>query len=196
MIGDRIDVREASHAKILAALSQEERARVVGFFDYVLWSGEPGESDIIGEGGGPNLVMNAGKNLAFNTLFAGSSYSVTGPFMGLVSSVGFSAYNVADTLASKSWDEAGGTNAPTYTAPRKTCAFSGASAGAISLSAALNFAITSSGTVKGAFIVLGSGAVSTIDNTSGSLWSAGNFTGGDQPVVNGNTLAVSYTASM
>jgi hypothetical protein len=144
----------------------------------------------------PNTVMTAGKNLALDTILAGSSYSVTGPYMGLISSTSYSAISAADTMASHSgWLEAGNANAPTYTSPRKTAAFSSASGGSKSLSASLSFAITGTGTVKGAFMVFGSGAVSTIDNTSGTLLSAGLFTGGDKAVVNTDTLTITYTLS-
>lgn len=143
-----------------------------------------------------NTVVTVGKNLALDTLLAGSAYSVTGPFMGLISSTSFSAIAAADTMASHSgWLEAGNANAPTYTAPRKTVAFSAASGGTKSSSSASSFAITGTGTVKGAFIVLGTGAVSTIDNTSGVLLSAGLFSGGDKAVGNGDTLNASYSLS-
>lgn len=143
-----------------------------------------------------NVVATVGKDLALDTILAGSSYSVTGPYMGLISSVSWIAVSASDTMASHSgWLEAGSTNAPTYTSPRPTCAWAAASGGSKALSAALSFAITSTGTVEGAFIVYGSGAVSTIGNTSGTLFSAGAFSGGAQPVVNGNTLVVSYSVS-
>ena len=64
------------------------------------------------------------------------------------------------------------------------------------MSAALSFAITGSGTIKGCFLVFGTGALSTIDNTAGTLYSAGLFTGGDKVVVNTDTLNVSYSASL
>jgi hypothetical protein len=144
-----------------------------------------------------NVVTTVGKNLALDTYLAGSSYTVTGPYMGLISSTSFSAVAAGDTMSSHAgWLEAGATNAPTYTSPRKTCAWSAASSGSKSLSSALSFAITGSGTVKGCFIVFGSGAVSTIDNTSGTLYSAGLFTGGDKVVANTDTLNVTYTASL
>lgn len=144
-----------------------------------------------------NTVVTVGKNLALDTFLAGSAYTVVGPFMGLISSVGYTGISAADTMSSHSgWTEAGNANAPTYTSPRKTCAWSAASAGSKALSSALSFGITSTGTVKGAFLVYGTGAVSTIDSTAGTLLSAGLFTGGDRSVINGDTLSVSYSLSM
>lgn len=144
-----------------------------------------------------NVVTTVGKNLALDTYLAGSGYTVVGPYMGLISSVSWSAVDATDTMGSHAgWTEAGNANAPTYTAPRKTCAWSAAASGSKALSAALSFAITGTGTVKGCFIVYGTGAVSTIDDTNGTLYSAGTFTGGDKAVVNTDTLNVSYTASL
>lgn len=143
-----------------------------------------------------NLVTTVGKNSLLDNFLAGSGYTVTGPFMGLISSVGYSAIAAADTMSSHAgWTEAGNANAPTYTAPRKTAVWSAASGGSKALSANLTFAITGAGTVKGCFLVLGSGAVSTIDNTAGTLYSAGLFSGGDKTVASSDTLSVSYTAS-
>jgi hypothetical protein len=142
-----------------------------------------------------NLVVTVGKNLSLDTILGGSGYTVTGPFMGLLGGTG--TIVAGDTMASHSgWTEVGGTNAPVYTGDRKTAAFSAASAGAKALSSALSFAITSAGTVKGAFVVFGSGAVATKDNTSGTLFSAGLFTGGDKVVDNGDTINVSYSVSV
>lgn len=146
----------------------------------------------------PNVVTTVGANLALDTFLAGSAYTVTGPFMGLIGAVGYTGVPVAgDTMASHAtWTEAGATNAPTYTSPRKTISWSAASGKSKSPSSAPVFAITGTGTAKGVFLVYGTGAVSTIDNTSGTLYSAGLFTGGDQAVVNTNTVTVTYTASM
>lgn len=143
-----------------------------------------------------NLVTTVGKNILLDTLLAGSSYTVTGPYMGLIGAVSYGAGPVAaDTMASHGgWTEAGTTNAPTYTGPRKTIAWNAASAGSKSPSSAPVYAMTGAGTVKGVFLVLGSGASSSIDNTSGTLYSAGLFSGGDQGVVATNTLTVTYAA--
>ncbi len=145
----------------------------------------------------PNVVTTVGANLALDTILSGSAYTVTGPFMGLIGAVSFSgAPVIGDTMASHAtWTEAGTTNAPTYTAPRKTIAWSAAAAKSKSPSSAPVFAITGTGTAKGVFLVYGTGAVSTIDSTAGTLYSAGLFSGGDQPVVNTNTLTVSYSAT-
>lgn len=144
-----------------------------------------------------NTVVTVGKNLTLDTTLAGSAYTVTGPYMGLISSSGYSAISASDTMSSHSgWTEAGNANAPTYSGTRKTCAWSAASSGSKSLSAANSYGITGTGTIKGAFIVLGSGAVNTIDNTSGTLFSAGLFTGGDRAVLSGDTVNVSYSCSL
>lgn len=146
----------------------------------------------------PNVVTTVGGNLALDTYLAGSAYTVTGPFMGLIGAVSYvSVPVIADTMASHAtWTEGGTTNAPTYTGPRKTIAWSSAAAKSKSPSSAPVFAITGTGTAKGVFLVFGSGAVSTIDNTSGVLYSAGLFTGGDQAVVNTNTVTVTYAATI
>jgi hypothetical protein len=144
-----------------------------------------------------NTVATVGKNLALDTILAGSSYTVVGPFLGMISSVSYSAISAADTMASHSgWTEAGATNAPTYTSPRKTLSFNAASGGSKGTSAAASFAITGTGTVKGAFVVYGSGAVSTIDSTAGTLLSAGLFSGGDKSVSNGDTVNVTWSLSV
>ena len=145
-----------------------------------------------------NVVTTVGKNAMLDAALAGSAYTVTGPFMFLIGAVGYTSVPVAaDTMASHAtWTEAGATNAPTYTAPRKTISWSAASAGSKSPSSAPVFAMTGTGTVKGCGLVYGSGAVSTIDSTAGTLYSAGLFSGGDQPVVNTNTLTVTYSTSL
>lgn len=144
-----------------------------------------------------NTVTTVGKNLALDTLLAGSAYTVTGPYLGLISSASYSAIAAADTMSSHSgWLEAGSANAPQYTRPRKTAAFNAASGGSKATSAACVFAISGNGTAKGAFLVLGTGALTQIDSTAGTLYSAGLFAGGDRILQSGDTLNVSWTGSM
>jgi len=146
-----------------------------------------------------NVVTTVGKNLALDTFLAGSTYSATGPFLGLISSVSFSAVAAADTMASHAgWLEAGsGVNYPLLTARLTTNAgWAAAAAGAKSLTTARAFTIgATGGTVQGAFLVYGTGAVSTIGSTAGTLYSASAFSV-PQAVSAGGTLNVSYTASL
>jgi hypothetical protein len=75
--------------------------------------------------------------------------------------------------------------------------FAAASGRAKALTAAISFVIaTNGGTVKGCFVVFGTGAVATNNNTSGVLYSAGLFSGGDKVVGIGDTLQVSYSTSV
>lgn len=171
-----------------------EQAKAEGIFTAIC---RDADGNIKWEDKFPNVVCTVGKNVALDAFLAGSAYTVTGPFMGLISSASFSAVSAADTMASHAgWLEAGGANAPTYSGTRKTPVWSAASAGAKALSAGLVFTFTGTGIVKGGFLTFGSGAVNTIDNTSGTLYSAGLFSGGDRIVQTSDTLTVSYTASM
>ena len=147
-----------------------------------------------------NVVCTEGKNLGFNSFLAGSAYTVTGPFMGLISSVSWSATAASDTGAqingSNAWKEAGGANAPTYSGNRQTCAWAAASGGAIALSSNLTYSMTGTGTLEGAFVLFGSGAVATKDDAHGILWSAGTFSGGAKAVGSGDSVTVSYSTGM
>jgi len=136
-----------------------------------------------------NLVTTVGKNLTLDTILGNSAAGAV--VMGLK---GTGTAVVADTQASHaSWLEVGLANAPTYSGSRKTPVFSAASAGVKSTSSASTFSITSTGTVAGCFINIGGSA--TIDNTTGTLFSAGDFSS-SKSVVNGDSIAVSYSATL
>lgn len=140
-----------------------------------------------------NLVTTAGKNFGLDAILAGSSYTASWS-LGLISLTSYTGVNVADTMASHAgWLEAGAANAPTYSqSTRPAPAWSAASGGNKSTSVGVVFSITSAGTVKGCFLT----TVSTKDGTTGTLYSAGLFTGGDKVVANADTLSVTYTASL
>ena len=140
----------------------------------------------------PNLVTNVGRADLNDKYLKGSTYTQT-IRMGLKGTG--SAAN-GDTQASHAgWLEQGLANAPTYTGNRKdvTMGSSTVASPAVSTSPVQAFAITSSGTVHGCFI--NNGGSATKDNTTGILFSAGDFTGGSKAVVNLDTLNVTYTLS-
>jgi hypothetical protein len=194
MTEERAHAREHNDASVIRGSGLGERAEAHGRYE-IECIGPDGKvkwREVI-----DNVVATVGKNLMLDTAFAGAAYTVVGPFMGLISSTSFTAVAAGDTMASHAgWLEAGGANAPTYSGNRKTAVWSAASAGSKALSAALSFAVTSSGTVKGAFLCYGTGASATKDDTGGTLWSAGTFTTGDKAVVNGDTLNINYSTSL
>ena len=185
---------EMQHAVVSRGAGMNEGSEIHGRF-VVVCHGPDGKvkwEDTI-----ENVVTTLGKNLALDTFLAGSAYTAT-VYMGLISSVGYTTGPVVGDIMSShaAWTEAGLANAPTYTAPRKTTVWAAAAAGSKSLTAPLVFAFTGSGTVKGCFLVFGTGALSTIDNTAGTLYSAGLFTNSDKVVSSLDTVSASYTASM
>lgn len=191
---EKLNAIESNSSSLIRKGDHTEQARAHGVYHVECFDkdGKLKWSDSI-----ENLVTTVGKNYALDTFLSGTGFNVVGPFLGLISLVSYTAVAVGDTMVTHAgWTEAGGTNAPTYTAPRKTAVWSASAAGSKSLSAALSFAITGTGTIKGCFLALGTGAVSTIDSTAGILYSAGLFSGGDRAVVNTDILNVSYTASL
>lgn len=193
-MSEHANANSHSDASVIRGAGDSEAVTVKGIYT-VECRGPDGE--LKWQDTAENVVATVGKNVALDAFLAGSAYTVVGPFLGLISSVSFTAVAAGDTMASHGgWTEAGNANAPTYTVPRKTAAWSAASAGAKALSSALTFAITGSGTIKGCFMVYGTGALSTVDNTAGTLLSAGLFTGGDKIVANLDTVNVSYSLSM
>lgn len=135
-----------------------------------------------------NLVTTAGKNDLLDKYLAGSAYTAAW-YMGLISSTSYTTGAAAgDTSASHGgWTEDQNYSAGTRPAP----SFSSASAGSKATSAAVAFSINATTTIKGCFLITNS----TKGGTTGTLYSAGLFSGGDKAVANGDTLNVSYTAS-
>ena len=181
-------------ASMSAGHDLSENAQAGGRYHFELFEYEGGP--LIREWDQDNVVCTIGKNVALDAYLSGSAYTVVGPYLGLISSASFSAVAAADTMASHAgWLEAGTANAPTYSGTRQTCVWSSAATGSKALSSALSFTFTGSGTVQGAFVAFGTGAVATIGSTAGTLYSAGTFSAA-QPVIPVNVLQVSYSTSL
>lgn len=149
----------------------------------------------------PNLVNAVGKQLMLDTLLSGSAYTTVGPFLGLISGAS-PTFLAADTMAS----HAGWTEFTNYTvggsAVRGTAVFSSATSTGLSptnvttkTATAITYTITGGGgTVGGCFLVTGSGASSTQNNTSGTLYSAGAFATAKITTA-GDTVSVTYSTT-
>ena len=134
-----------------------------------------------------NVITTVGANDLLDKYLKGSAYTQT-IRMGLK---GTGTAVIGDTQASHAaWLEQGLANAPTYTGNRPSITMGSASAKS-SVSPAQAFAITSTGTVFGCFI--NNGGSANKDDTTGILFSAGDFSGGSKAVVNLDTLNVTYT---
>ena len=192
---DKLNAVESANASISSLAGMGESCQAEGVYTFKCFEYEGGP--LLWKDTVHNVVATVGKNLMLQTALTGSGYTVVGPYMGMISSISYTTGPVAgDTMASHGgWTEAGTTNAPTFAA-RIAPSFGTASAGAISTASAVTFTMTSTGTLKGAFIVYGTGAVTTILSTAGTLLSAGLFTGGDQPVNTGNVVQVTYSLSL
>lgn len=133
-----------------------------------------------------NLVTTVGKNFLLDTVLAGSTYTAAW-YLGLIDSAGYTAVAAGDTSASHAgWTESTAYSNGTRPAPSWGSASSGSKA-----STATAFNINATATIKGAFLI----SNSTKGGTTGTLYSAGLFSGGDRAVASGDTLNVTYTAS-
>ncbi len=137
-----------------------------------------------------NLFTTVGKNDMNDKYLGGSSYTQT-IRMGLK---GTGSAAAGDTQASHAgWLEVGLANAPTYSGNRPSITM-GASTSGVATAPAQAFSITSSGTVAGLFI--NNGGSATKDNTTGILFSVGDFSSGNKAVSNGDTITATYSFTL
>jgi len=127
-----------------------------------------------------NLVTTEGKNSVLSVYFDAAT-QITTWYLGLK---GTGSAAAGDTLAS----HAGWAEVTPYSGNRPAITFGTASGGSLAASSAVSYSITGSATVAGAFIA------SANTGTSGTLYSAGDFTAA-RSVVSGDTLNVTPTVS-
>ena len=134
-----------------------------------------------------NLVTTVGGNFALDTVLSGSAYTAAW-YIGLITATSFSAVALGDTMAS----HAGWLESVNYSqSTRVATAWNSAASKSKSLSAGCVFTMNATDTIQGCFLT----SISTKSGATGTLYSAGTFAT-PQPVVSGNTLTVSYTASI
>jgi len=148
----------------------------------------------------PNLVVAVGKQLMLDTLMRGSSYSVVGPYLGLLNtSVTPAATDTMSTIVPSkeftAYTVSGSAVRGTAVFASSTSTGSTPSNVTSSTATAVVYTITGSGgTVYGCFLVTGTGASSTQGNTSGTLYSEGNF-GTAKATTAGDTVSVTYSTT-
>ena len=184
MFSEKAHATEMAAASLVAATGAHEGVSATG--DYTVEcldaQGNVKWSETI-----KNLVVTVGKNDMLDQFFAGTSYNAAW-YLGLIDGASSPTYNAADTMASHTgWSEFTGYSNSTRPAPTWSAASSGSKA-----TTATSFNINASGTVAGAFMTTDG----TISGTTGTLYSAGNFTGGSRTVASGDTLNVTYTATL
>jgi hypothetical protein len=141
-----------------------------------------------------NLVVNQGLQDMNSKYFVGAGYTAAW-FLGLVQGPGSgTTFAAADTLASHAgWTEL--VPGTAYTGNRQAVTFGTATTADPSVitnsaSPSVFPMLVNSTVVAGAFLC------SVASGTSGILFSAGDFTGGDKNVDAGDTLNVTYTFSL
>ena len=142
-----------------------------------------------------NLVVNQGLANMNGAYFAGTAQTTTW-YLGLVTGPGSgTTFAAGDTLAS----HAGWTENTAYTGNRKAATFGTATTADPSV---INNAVATGGTPavftmsSNAQTIAGAFLCSVTSGTSGILFSAGDFTGGDKIVDSGDTLTVTYAFSL
>lgn len=138
-----------------------------------------------------NLVVNQGLQYLNTQVFKGINYTATW-YMGLVTGPGAgNTYAAGDTMASHAgWTESvaySQTNRPVLSFGTATTA----DPSVMNTATAALFTMSGTTTIAGAFIT----NENTKNGTTGVLFSVGNFTVGDRPVVSGDTINVSYSFS-
>ena len=172
---------------LIARPGSEESARAMGKFTFECYD-KDGKLKWTAES--KNLVVNVGLQYMAGTSLDGATTRITVWYIGLYGAGASNTPAASDTLGS----HAGWTEINPYTGNRPAATFAAATTANPSVvtnsASKASYSITSSATVGGAFLA------SVASGTSGTLFSASDFTGGDRSVVNGDTLQVTYTFSL
>ena len=187
---DKAKAKDVAASGLIARPESSEGAKAVGkyFFECfdkdgnLKWSAES-----------KNLVVNVGLQYMAGTALDGATARITSWYVGLYGAGASNTPAAGDTMSS----HAGWTEVTAYSeATRPAATFAAATTANPSVvtnsASKASFSINGSTTVGGAFLT----SSNTKSGTTGTLFSASDFTGGDRSVVNGDTLQVTYTFSL
>jgi len=181
---EKVYANEFTGAGVSQSSSSQELVMATGTY-HVTCTGPDGQ--IKWEDTIQNLVTTVGKNDLLDKYFTGSAYTAAW-YVGLVDGASTPTYALTDTAASHTgWTE----NVAYSNTNRPTPAWNSA-ASASKATTATAFNINGTATIAGTFLT----ASNAKSGTTGVLYSAGSFTGGNKSVANGDTLNVTYTASV
>ena len=188
MHSEKVDAQDATGAVLIRGGSADEQLHITGSYDVKCLDAD---GNVKWEDTIKNLVVTVGQANLLNVYFASATQTTTW-YLGLVDGASSPTYNSADVANSHSgWTENTGYSNST----RPTATFTTTATNSISTSAT-TFNINAAGTIAGAFMINNS----TKGGTTGTLYSAGNFTGGypggSRTVASGDSLLVTYTASV
>ena len=181
---EKINPVDASGALIARAGDTQEQIKAEGHYD-VTCVGSDGITkwvDVI-----ENLVVTVGKNDLLTQYFKGTAWTAAW-YMGLIDGATTPTYAAGDTLAV----HAGWTENTAYSGTNRiTVGWGTASASALA-STSTTFAISGTASIAGALMC----QTQLRATTTGVLYSAGSFTGGNRSVISGDSLLVTFTASV
>jgi hypothetical protein len=199
---EKVDAQDSTGVTLIRGGEANEQIQITGHYDVKCLDvdGNVKWEDII-----KNLVVTVGKNDLLDKYFSGSAYSATW-YMGLVDNASFLNYSATDTLASHAgngtttgWIEflsysiSGGN---TTNRPSPTWLAAGATTAGSKSTQAVTFTITASGNVQGALMCTTQAKGTATNGGAGILYSAGTFAGSNRAVASGDSLIVTYTASV
>lgn len=180
---EKIEPAAIVGASVIMRPAVEEAVKISGRYEVVCYDADGVEKwrDTI-----ENLVTNVGKADLLDKYLSGSAYTAAF-YMGLVDNASFSAYAAGDTMSS----HAGWLESTAYSNANRISVSWNSASGGSKASTSTTFNINATATIRGVFLATNN----TKGGTSGILYSAGDFTGGNRTVNNGDSLVVTYTGT-
>jgi hypothetical protein len=189
MLDNKAKAFDKFKASIVADRGASERVKAGGFFVVECFDKD---GNLKWKEENHNLVVNVGLQDMNAKYFTGSGYTAAW-YIGLYGAGASNTPAASDTMSS----HAGWTEVTDYSqSTRPACTFGTPTTTdpsvATNTASPASFSINNTTTVGGAFLT----SNNTKGGTTGILFSASDFLGGDRSVVSGDTLSVTYTFSL